>query len=70
MRDPHELRSLARTCRDLARSALEPEIIDQLRLWAVELADVADEIEREQQSRFDDWGNLRPSRGTRSTSSE
>lgn len=50
MRDPYELRSLARTCRDLAKSALEPEIIHQLRLWAVELADDADEVERQQQS--------------------
>lgn len=50
MHDPHELRSLARTCRNLAKSALEPEIIHQLRLWAVELADDADEIERGQQS--------------------
>ncbi len=54
MVDPNELRSLARTCRDLAKSALEPDTVDQLRLWAVELADVADAIEREQESRPDD----------------
>ncbi len=54
MRDPYELRSLARTCRDLAKSAHEPEIVDQLRLWAVELADVADEVEREQHSDRDE----------------
>jgi hypothetical protein len=47
MRDPQELRSLARRCRRRARSSIDPEVIVQLRSWAVELADAADEIERD-----------------------
>ena len=46
MRDPQECWSLARKCRERAKTAIERDIIDQLRLWAVELADQADEIER------------------------
>jgi hypothetical protein len=46
MRDPHEVRGLARECRERAKTAIEPDVIDQLRLWAVELADQADDIER------------------------
>ena len=46
MRDPHEVRDLARECRERAKTAIEPDVIDQLRLWAVELADEADDIER------------------------
>ncbi len=46
MRDPHEVRDLARECRERAKTAIEPDVIDQLRLWAVELADQADDIER------------------------
>jgi len=33
-------------CRDLLRTAIEPGLIEQLRLWSVELADEADEIVR------------------------
>jgi hypothetical protein len=47
MHDPHELRNLSRECRERAKSSIEPEVIEQLRRWAVELADAADEIERE-----------------------
>jgi hypothetical protein len=50
MRDPHEVRDLARECRERAKTAIEPEVIDQLRLWAVELADQADDIERSAES--------------------
>jgi len=46
MRDPQEARDLARECRERAKTATEPDVIDQLRLWAVELADQADDIER------------------------
>jgi hypothetical protein len=46
MRDPQEARYLARECRERAKTAREPGVIDQLRLWAVELADEADDIER------------------------
>lgn len=47
MRDPQELRHLARSCRDLAKSSIDPEVSEQLRLWALELADEADETEWE-----------------------
>jgi hypothetical protein len=46
MREPQELRNLARCCRERAKTSIEPAVIAQLRLWAVELADTADEIER------------------------
>jgi hypothetical protein len=46
MHDPQELRNLARKCRQWRRAAMEPDVIDQLRLWAVELADCADAVDR------------------------
>ena len=39
-------RELARRCCALAKVAAEPEVEEQLRLWAVEFADQADEAER------------------------
>lgn len=47
MRDPMKLRSMARKCRNLAKIAMSPVTIAQLRLWAAELAETADERERE-----------------------
>jgi hypothetical protein len=41
MRDPNHLREQARKCRTLAKTAIRPELIEQLRLWSVELADEA-----------------------------
>ena len=46
MRDPLELRSLARKCRMLTDASLTPSVNKQLRLWAAELAEMADEVER------------------------
>ena len=46
MREPQELGNLARCCCERAKTSIEPAVIAQLRLWAVELADTADEIER------------------------
>jgi hypothetical protein len=46
MRDPDYLREQAQRCRTLAKTALEPDLIEQLRLWSVELADEADAVER------------------------
>ena len=46
MRDPNHLREQAQRCRTLARTAVEPELIEQLRVWSVELADEADAMER------------------------
>ena len=45
MHDPSSLREQARRCRVLSKTAVEPEIIDQLRVWAVELAEEADQAE-------------------------
>jgi hypothetical protein len=50
MRDPQEARNLARECRERAKTAIEPDVIEQLQVWAVELADQADEIERRDES--------------------
>jgi hypothetical protein len=46
-RDPQEFRVLARRCRERAKSSIDPAAIEQLHHWAVELADAADEIERD-----------------------
>jgi hypothetical protein len=46
MRDLNVLREQARKCRVLAKTAIEPEVIEQLRVWSVELADEADAVER------------------------
>ena len=45
MHDPRSLREQARRCRALAKTAAEPEVIEQLRVWAVELAEEADQVE-------------------------
>ena len=47
MQDPNHLREQARNCRTLAKTAIEPELIEQLRVWSVELADEADSVERQ-----------------------
>jgi hypothetical protein len=39
MHDESHLLKLARRCRDLEKTAIEPEIIEQLRMWAIELAE-------------------------------
>ena len=46
MRDARYFQEQARRCRDLLRTAIEPGLIEQLRVWSVELADEADEIIR------------------------
>jgi hypothetical protein len=46
MHDPQELRDLARKCRSTTNILLKPSVNKQLWLWAAELADYADEIER------------------------
>ena len=45
MRNPISLREQARKCRTLAKTAVEPEVIEQLRVWAVELAEEAEQTE-------------------------
>jgi hypothetical protein len=39
-------RKLARRCRRLSRTAVEPEVIEQMRVWVVDFADEADRAER------------------------
>jgi hypothetical protein len=46
MHDPKILRGQARRCRALMKTAIEPQVTVQLRLWAVELAEEADDVER------------------------
>ena len=46
MHDPKLLREQARRCRALMKTAIGPELIEQLRVWSVELADEADRVER------------------------
>jgi hypothetical protein len=45
MHDPKSLREQARRCRALSKTAVEPEVIEQLRVWAVELAEEAEQAE-------------------------
>lgn len=45
MHDPTKLRELARKSRERAQSSTNPAAAQQLRRWAVELADAADELE-------------------------
>jgi hypothetical protein len=39
-------RKLARRCRVLSKTAVDPELIDQMRVWAIDFADEADKMER------------------------
>jgi hypothetical protein len=45
MHDPNSLREQARRCRALSKTAVEPEVIEQLKIWSVELAEEADQTE-------------------------
>jgi hypothetical protein len=45
MQDVSYLRKLARQCRDLEKTVTDPEIIEQLRIWATELAETAENLE-------------------------
>ena len=45
MRDESYVSGLARRCRDLGRTTTEPEVIEQLRVWATELAEMAEDLE-------------------------
>ena len=38
-------RQLAQRCRVLSKTAVEPEVIEQMRVWTVDFADEADEAE-------------------------
>ena len=45
MKDESYLLKLARRCRDLEKTAIAPEVIEQLRIWATELAGMAEDSE-------------------------
>jgi hypothetical protein len=45
MKDASYLLKLARRCRDLEKTAIAPEVIEQLRIWATELAGMAEDSE-------------------------
>ncbi len=45
MYDESHLFELARRCRGLEKTAIEPEVIEQLRIWATELAEMAEQME-------------------------
>jgi hypothetical protein len=51
MHDPNSLREQSRRCRVLSKTAVEPEVIEQLRVWAVDLAEEADQAERREVER-------------------
>jgi hypothetical protein len=46
MQNANYLRELPRQCRARSKDAIEPEVIEQLRVWAVDFADEADGAER------------------------
>jgi hypothetical protein len=46
MKTPDKYRQDAKRCRDLLERPVKPELRVQLRLWAAELDDMADAIER------------------------
>jgi hypothetical protein len=45
MKNASYLLKLARRCRDLEKTEIEPEIIEQFRIWATELAEIAEGLE-------------------------
>ena len=45
MRDVSHLLMLASQCRDLEKTAVEPEIIEQLGIWATELTKMVEDLE-------------------------
>jgi hypothetical protein len=45
MHDAQSLREQAKRCRTLSKVVTEPEVIEQLRVWAVELAEEAEQAE-------------------------
>jgi hypothetical protein len=46
MKYAEDFRRLARRCCVLSKTAVDPELVDQMRLWAVDFADEADKVER------------------------
>ena len=46
MKYAEDFHKLARRCSVLSKTAVDPELVDQMRLWAVDFADEADKVER------------------------
>jgi hypothetical protein len=46
MGNPNLLRQHARKCRSLLKTTDDPNIAEQLRVWAIELVDEAETVER------------------------
>jgi len=64
MREPSSLREQARKCRALSKTAIEPEVIEQLRVWAVELAEEAETAEWRTEEEETAWRSDRHSLAT------
>ena len=45
MTDAKYLLDLGRRCREVGKTAIEPDVIEQLRMWATELAEMAEDLE-------------------------
>jgi hypothetical protein len=45
MHDANHLWKLASRCRDLEKIAIEPEVIEQIGIWATELGEIAENLE-------------------------
>ena len=45
MQDARNFLKLARRCRELEKTAIEPEVVEQLRIWATELAEITVDLE-------------------------
>ena len=67
MKYAEDFRKLARRCCVLSKTAVDPELIDQMRLWAVDFADEADKVERRavQRDRYPVARSVRFSRSQR-----
>ena len=46
MKYAEDFHKLARRCCVLSKTAVDPDLVDQMRLWAVDFAEEADEVER------------------------
>jgi hypothetical protein len=46
MKHAEYFRQFARLCRILSKTSGDPELVDQMRVWAVDFADEADKVER------------------------
>ena len=45
MKDADHLRRLARRCRTLMERETQPDVVEQLEIWAIELAELTEDLE-------------------------